>query len=241
MAKLLRLLSAYVLVLLLANYGSIFAEPKSNPAKNKKKMRAAEAGNKKATVVKNNEKSEVEKTIDSLRTDNYTGHTKLMDALEKKLPLEVVQYLVEVKKEDVNAIDSEMLHLFKPVLRYAIDRGTDAESIAIIRLLLDSGAQVRGVDTKDTKAHHYGFMPLFSYAVAYSSPEVVQLLIDYGVDVNPALEKYKGYNAHLPLCLAYQLEKPEVVEILKKAGAKEGCCSWWDRLVYKIKRFFRFY
>lgn len=226
----------------------------ANTAKNKQKARRAALRHKKDVkgkklgvkkepvtknqVTKNKEKTELEKMVDSLSTDNHTGYTKLMDALAQKMPLEVVRYLVEVKKEDVNAIDSEMLHLCKPVLRYAIDRDVDAESVAIIRFLLDSGAQINGVDTKDTKAHHYGFMPIFSYAVAYSSPEVVQLLIDCGADVNPDLKKYKGYNAHSPLCLAYQLDKPEVVEILKKAGAKGGCCSWWDQLVYKIKSWF---
>jgi len=215
--------------------------------KHKKDYQNKNLGKKKGAMPQNKEKSELEIMADSLRTDSYTGYTKLMDALVKKMPFNMVRYLVEVKKENVNEVDSEMLRHVKPVLRYAIDRGTDAESVAIINYLIEQGARLNektynrtynDATGKENKIV-YGFMPLLTYAVIYSSPEVVQLLVDKGADLNKIGGKDKTDNPHTPLCLAYQLGKKEVVEILKKAGAKEMRCSWWRHSVYKVRSWFR--
>lgn len=82
---------------------------------------------------------------------------------------------------DVNETESEFLHYFIPVLGFALDRGTDKESVEIIKELIKAKANVNAeIYNRVSDENLYGMMPLLTYATIYSSPEVVQLLINAG-------------------------------------------------------------
>ncbi len=172
-------------------------------------------------------KSELQEIYVSLKSNNNKvyGYTKLMDAIVKKQPLEVVMYCVKVG-ENVNDIDSVFIRHTKPVLRYALDRGIDAESVAIIKFLIESGVDVN--EQTYNRVHNkltYGFMSLLSYAVIYSSSEIVQFLVNAGAQINKVFFDSSIDCPHSPLFLAHKLEKKEIIDILKQAGAKAFFCA----------------
>ncbi len=148
----------------------------------------------------------------------------LITAIENKEPLERIEKIIE-EGPDVNDCFCEKFGADRPLLRYALDRGTDEESISIIKLLIQKNANVN-VDTyKCGRGETYcGYMPLLNYAVIYSSPEVVQLLIDAKANPNEKPKELLGLgNRFTALELARTLkesaERTEKIKILTEAGA----------------------
>jgi len=83
--------------------------------------------------------------------------------------------------------------------------------IEAVRLLLDHGAD------PNAKLRMAGYTPLMLACYSENvSVETVQLLLSKGGDV-----KVKGQNGETPLSLASKRGSTQIVEILKKAGAKE--------------------
>jgi ankyrin repeat protein len=150
------------------------------------------------------------------------GSTKLIFAIKNGASFETIKRLID-SGEDVNAIDIEFLRSYKPVLRYALDRGTDAESVSIIKALLEAGANVNHCTYNRVHDKNlYGMMPLLSYATIYSSPEIVLLFIQYGADVNQNLGQDRSepmLSNKTALRYAEELGKKETSSLLKKAGA----------------------
>lgn len=147
------------------------------------------------------------------------GPTELMIAIESGCTLdEVLWHLAEGQNAD--EIYSNFLRAYKPVLRYALDRGTDQETVRIIETLINAGADVNAITyNRVTDRQVYGMMPLLSYAVIYSSPEIVALLIENGADVNCKLCTSSIDSCKTPLQYALELNKHEIVELLESAGA----------------------
>lgn len=155
-----------------------------------------------------------------LQRRRYGGYTKLMCALEMKQPVDEIKQLIE-EGEDVDAVEFEFLRAVTPVLRYAIDRGNDMESIEIIRLLLQNRASpdARTYNRRGDEDPTHGFMTVFHYAIIYSSPEVVQTFIEFGADVNHCCE-YSEYTKS-PLETAQLLNRRDMEQVLLGAGAIE--------------------
>ena len=83
---------------------------------------------------------------------------------------------------------------------------------AIVKALLDKGADVNARNGKDAEAGATALM----YAAAEGHTDTVRILIDRGADVNARRES--GGTA---LSLATELERTEIISLLKKAGATE--------------------
>ena len=157
--------------------------------------------------------------IKEMDVDGWPRSSTLMIAIKNKEPLKKIKKLI-TEGADVNAVFSDMFILL-PVLRYALDRGTDEESVKIIKLLIQEGASVNNhTYNRVPNFIRYGMMPLLNYAVIYSSPDIVQLFVDAGANPNKKLKPSGLENNLTALELAYILEKPEIVQILIKAGAE---------------------
>lgn len=151
-------------------------------------------------------------------------YTPLMEAIAREESPEKIALMI-AEGADVKEIDSEFLRRYNPVLRYALDRGTDPKSVAIIKMLIDAGANVNEKTynrTNDTvqDIRVYGFMPLLTYAVIYSSAQVVQLFIDAGaqdkvLDLNDSMCFKKT-----ALEIAQELKRTDIVKILKTGKVK---------------------
>ena len=140
--------------------------------------------------------------------------TCLMDAIKNKQPLHIIRQLI-MEGEDVNAIDFEFLRWVKPVLRYVLDRGTDEESVKIIKLLISQGANVNVVTyNRIPNSQLYGMMPLLTYAAIYSSAEIVQIFIDAGAKDTILSESSITFKKSA-LMIAQELEKSDIVFVLK--------------------------
>jgi len=140
--------------------------------------------------------------------------TPLMKAIAEKQSAAEVRRLI-AKGADVNAVDSEFIRWLKPVLRYALDRGTDSESVEIIRMLIQAGADVNAITYNRIQDKQlYGMMPLFTYAAIYSSAEVVQMFVDAG-----ARDTIYGTDSidfqKTALAIAQELAKADVVKVLE--------------------------
>lgn len=147
--------------------------------------------------------------------------TKLIDAIIAQEFPEKIKALLDAG-EDVNACVCEFLRCFNPVLRYAIDRGTDSDSMDIIKMLVDAGAVVNSktynrVDDKRI----YGMMPMISYAVIYSTPEVVELLITLGADPHLMFDSCSIDSKKTPLEHARELGKDDMIKLLEKYNSIE--------------------
>jgi hypothetical protein len=141
----------------------------------------------------------------------------LMDALQFGVSPKQIQKLIDYG-ENANQVYIEFLRAVNPVLRYALDRGTDEESLEIIRILIEAGADINDFTyNRDTNRENSCMMPLISYAVIYSSPEVVQIFIDAGADVNITSDCH-----NTPLGYAQELGKDKVAEMFEKAGAESN-------------------
>jgi len=147
------------------------------------------------------------------------GPTDLMIAIESGQSPTTVQWLIN-NGEDVNEAYSEMLRALNPVLRYALDRGSDEETVEIIKILIEAGADVNAITyNRVTDERVYGMMPLISYAVIYSTPEIVEMFINSGADVNYKLSKTSIDGNKTALTYAQELGKEEVTDLLEMAGA----------------------
>ncbi|GJQ86694.1 hypothetical protein Trydic_g19789 [Trypoxylus dichotomus] len=98
------------------------------------------------------------------------------------------------------------------------------QNMNIIRMLLQSGADVDYVDRSNRT-------PLI-YAIMTENKDIVQLLLEYKADVN-----LKSNNGYIPLCVAIETQKLEVIELLLQNDAFIDCVDSCGRtpLVYAIK------
>lgn len=154
-------------------------------------------------------------TMQSHASIEYDSFTPLMRAIATKKPASEVRRLI-AEGADVSAVDSEFLRFFNPVLRYALDRGTDAESVEIIRMLIETGADVNAnTYNRIQDKQLYGMMPLLTYAAIYSSAEVVQMFVDAGA-CDRVVGKDATCFAKTALAIAQELGKQDVVKVLEK-------------------------
>ncbi len=150
----------------------------------------------------------------------FADTSPLIEAIQEKKVVADIRELLD-KGADVNAIDMEFLRRRKSVLCYAIDRGKDPESLKIINLLISRGADVNGVIYNRVEGSFYGFMPLLTYAVIYSSPEVVRLMLDAGAEGKKPVEASDMDFKKSALEVARMLARPEIVKMLKDKEALE--------------------
>lgn len=151
-------------------------------------------------------------TIPCLNVES--GYTNLMRAIATKESPSSIALLI-AKGEDVNECNMEFLRWLKPVLRYALDRGTDKESVEIIRMLIDAGADVNKITYNRVEDKRvYGMMPLLTYAAIYSSAEIVQILIDAGAKDIQAEDSPISFKK-TALTIAQELGKMDIAKILQ--------------------------
>lgn len=145
----------------------------------------------------------------------YFSDTPLMQAIAKKQHPRVIKRMI-VEGANVNAIDMEFLRCLKPVLCYALDRGIDQESVEIIKMLIEAGADVNEITYNRVEdAQLYGMMPLLTYAAIYSSAEIVQLLVDAGAHDTIIAESNISFKK-TAIMIAQELGKSDVVKVLEK-------------------------
>jgi ankyrin repeat protein len=111
---------------------------------------------------------------------------------------------------DINAVDD---HGFTPL---ALAAGADTnqpveERVALLKLLLDSGADIR--PSQPVLPEHVSIVPL-ERAAGNSEPEVVRVLLAAGCPVNEG-DTY----GTTPLMTAARSSTPEIVQVLLEAGA----------------------
>lgn len=130
------------------------------------------------------------------------------------------------------------------VIRFLVERGTDvnagtpiraavlADDFEIVRLLVEHGADV---DAREGLSERTALM----YAAQRASPEIVQYLLEHGADPNArmAMRTQDGDQVlrtlkelfvdpqpidrgSIALAIAEDADRPEIVELLKAAGAK---------------------
>lgn len=146
---------------------------------------------------------------------SYYGDSRLINAIDYKKSLQEIKDLI-AKGADVNEVDMEFLRCLKPVLRYALDRGTDQESVQIIKMLVDAGADVNKITYNRVPDEQvYGMMPLLTYAAIYSSTEIVQILIDAGARDRICEGDLSFKKSALEI--AKELDKADVAKVLEQA------------------------
>ena len=125
--------------------------------------------------------------------------TPLILAIELKYP-KVVKLLIEKGVE----LNNNFKNVYTP-LKYAINYSTPE----IVEILIDNNAKFSKYDEKNK------LTPLI-YSLLNSKPEIAKILIKKGTDVNQ-----KNKTGQSPLYLAKMHGYNEIVELLKKYGAKE--------------------
>src|SRR5579864_5015718 len=144
---------------------------------------------------------------------NQKGQTPLILAAQGAQP-EAVRFLIR-EGADVNAATSwyttvrngqiQLLQL--TALHHAVQSG----SPEAVRDLVRAGANVNAMDSR-------GFGPLvFAIAQEQQNFEIVRTLIAAGADVNA-----RGKTGESPLDWAEKFGNPDVIAVLKKAGARNG-------------------
>lgn len=144
----------------------------------------------------------------------YLGRSPLIQAIAAHEDPRAIRRMI-AEGANVNEVDCEFLRWYKPVLRYALDRGTDQQSVEIIQMLIEAGADINEKTyNRINDIRLYGMMPLLTYAVLYSSAEIVQILIKAGaqdiiIDPQDAICFKKSAFA-----IAQELGKSEIAQIL---------------------------
>ena len=143
----------------------------------------------------------------NIYTQDKLGNTALHYAARSNL--ETVRLLIKLGL-DVNHENSDgETPLFQAAL------GKDPE---IVNLLVETGA--------DVNAANYEGVTALMMAAAWGDRKVVEALIDAGANVN-AKSPVRKYGGYYPTALGeasgneFNNSRPEIVEILKKAGAIE--------------------
>ena len=123
--------------------------------------------------------------------------------------IDVVRALVDDYGADVNRWDDDL----QTALHYAANYG----HVDIAKFLLEHGANVNAEDEEgDTVGNDKDEVPLH-YAVKYDHIDVVKLLLERESNVN-----VKDRNGFTPLLLAKQLERYDIVELLR-GGITRDC------------------
>lgn len=151
-----------------------------------------------------------------LNSKNIAGKTPLICAIEAKdIPL--IEKLI-ASGENVNAVNGcDQPHMGYPVLRYAIDSGSEK----IVMLLLKHGADSnRHTSSPIIHAHRTSAnvrnLPLLSYAIqCHASQNIIELLISHGADIN----QKTIWNEWTPLMVAAYYGNQAAVKTLLTSGA----------------------
>lgn len=151
---------------------------------------------------------------------NTTFSSRLIQAIANNESPEKIEYLITLG-DDVNETESEQPYCCNPVLRYALDRGTDPDSVEIIKMLIQAGADVTARTYNRVQDKRvYGFMNLLTYAALYSSVEVVKLLINAGAhDCTPQYISPIGFGKSA-LTIAKELGNTDIVHELEHVQMK---------------------
>ena len=84
-------------------------------------------------------------------------------------------------------------------------------------MLIKAGADVNATTYNRVEDEHlYGKMPLLTYAVIYSSAEIVQLLVDAGAQDKIIDPESKMSFKKTALMIAQELGKSDVVKVLEQ-------------------------
>lgn len=171
--------------------------------------------------------------------DKRTGFTPLMNALNS-CKTDVAKFLIE-KGADVNLKSNDGATALilacgcsEEIAKQLINKGADIKAVSdrgmgvftqctgiglsrevvtyeFAEFLLEKGADIDETNTTD---YYGGYTPLF-WAVVSNEAKLVDFLLKHGANVN--LKSSKGKT---PLSLATEAGYTNIVEILKKAGAK---------------------
>lgn len=171
--------------------------------------------------------------------DNRTGYTPLMNALNG-CNNDVAKFLIK-KGADINikANDGATALILacgcsEEIAKQLLDKGADIHALTdrgmgvftqctsvglrretvsyeFAEFLLEKGADIDEANTTD---YYGGYTPLF-WAVMSNEEKLVNFLVEHGANVNAKSNKDKT-----PLSIATEAGNTNIVEILKKAGAK---------------------
>jgi ankyrin repeat protein len=175
---------------------------------NPKKVAPGLLGNGLATAIDLNQAEIVERIVPAVKDLNqpisglrsYAGTPPVIYAIEAGRPGMIAPLLKHGAKlvpEEYTAAD---------LVCYACSR--QGEELA--RILLDAGLSSKVL---------CGDMPLLSVAVTDSGPELVNLLLNRGADIDAPIEEGEA-RGWTPLMFAVANDKPQLVELLTEKGAK---------------------
>ncbi len=133
------------------------------------------------------------------------GYTPLMYAASTSTTPEIVMVLLEAGAR-IEARENE--YGLTPLM-IAAGLSTTPE---IVTLLLEAGADIEARATE----YGYGHTPLMIAATATTTPEIVTLLLKKGADIEA-----RSYIGMTSLMLVRELNRTEIIKLLKAAGAKE--------------------
>lgn len=179
--------------------------------------------------------------IDDKKTDlnakNKYGNTALRNAMSSQ-NYEIIKYLIE-KGADIELISGT----FGTALTYAVFEN----DIEMVKIIVEAGANVNARGNDGNTALHstiwcsnyeiakyliskgadvnikggFGATPLIHAIISEQDVEMVKIFIEAGADVNTIFSgESPKYNGKSALQIAEELDNKEIINLLKKAGAK---------------------
>ena len=112
---------------------------------------------------------------------------------------------------DIHALTDKGLGVFSQCITMGMMRGNEKITPEFAEFLLSKGANI---DEKNTLGGYKGYTPLY-WAILYGETDVVKFLAEKGADVNAVAD-----NGKTPLSIASETGNEDIVDILKKHGAK---------------------
>jgi ankyrin len=123
---------------------------------------------------------------------------------------DIAKYLL-LKGADIHALSEKGNGVFTQCIVMGMMRENKAITPEFAKFLL---SKVANIDEKNTVGGYKGYTPLF-WAILHGETKVVKFLTENGADVNTLAE-----NGNTPLSIANESGDNDIVEILKKHGAK---------------------
>jgi len=142
--------------------------------------------------------------LPALRASGQDLNAELARAIEAKDVEQAKQVIA--RGADVNKLQKTPGGIHLCPLRFAVEKGVPE----LVRLLLDSGAQV-----DEFKRPNSGYTPL-CFAAERASAEIVELLLKKGADVN-FMDRFTGFTPLIRACIGGKVEN---IKLLLAGGAR---------------------